>query len=93
VNNEERLGLANREDVRIIAELKGKLLATETELERTRRQRDYVLRLLRQQQTLTTLRGQNSVLAQLLSRVPRGLKDIIPMRVKQLALNIAVKIG
>lgn len=93
MNNGERLGLANREDVRIIAELKGKLLATETELERTRRQRDYVLRLLRQQQTLTTLRGQNSVLAQLLSRVPRGLKDIIPMRVKQLVLKIAVKIG
>jgi hypothetical protein len=93
VTNEERLGLANREDVRIIAELQSELLATETELERTRRQRDYVLRLLRQQQMLTTLRGQNGMLAQLLSRVPSRLKDIVPLRVKQLVLNIANKIG
>jgi hypothetical protein len=93
VTNEERLGLANREDVRIIAELQSELLATETELERTRRQRDYVLRLMRQQQMLTTLRGQNGMLAQLLSRVPSRLKDIVPLRVKQLVLNIANKIG
>jgi hypothetical protein len=93
VKDEDTLGLANREDVRIIAELQSKLLTTATELERTRKQRDYVLRLLRQQQALSTLPQQNSVLARLLSRVPRRLKDIVPLRVKLLVWHIAVKIG
>jgi hypothetical protein len=93
VKNEDTLGLASREEFHNIAELQGKLRATEGELERTKKQRDYVLRLLRQQQTLSTLRGQNSVLVQLLSRVPGSLKDIVPLRVKQLVRHIAVKIG
>jgi hypothetical protein len=56
LKNEGTLGLANREDFHNIAELQGKLRATEGELERTKKQGDYVLRLLRQQQTLSTLR-------------------------------------
>jgi hypothetical protein len=93
VKDEDTLGLANREDVRIIAELQSKLLTTATELERTRKQRDYVLRLLRQHQALSTLPRQNSALARLLSRVPRRLKDIVPLRVKLLVWHIAGKIG
>jgi hypothetical protein len=91
VKNENKL-VANYEDVRIVAEMQSKLLATETELERTRRQRDYMVRLLRQQQTLNILRWQNGT-TRMLSRVPRRLKDIVPRRVKQLVLNIAIKIG
>jgi hypothetical protein len=93
VKDESTLGLANRGDSHNVAELQAKLRATEAELERTRKQRDYVLRLLRQQQTLSTLRRQNSVLMQLLSRAPQSLKDIVPLRVKQLVWHIAAKIG
>jgi hypothetical protein len=89
----EDAALANSEDLHNIAELQGKLRATESELERARKQRDYVLRLLRQQQTLSTLRGQNSMLVQWLSRTPGSLKDIVPLRFKQLVRRIAARIG
>jgi hypothetical protein len=89
----EDASLANSEDLHNIAELQGKLRATESELERAKKQRDYVLRLLRQQQILSTLRGQNSTVVQMLSRVPGGLKDIVPLRVKQLVRRIAARIG
>lgn len=85
-----------------IAELRAKLQWTEAELERAVKQRDYVLRLLQQQQTLSTTRIQNdayaffmerdSALARLLSRVPRGVKDLFPIRFKQYVRGLVIKI-
>ena len=100
---EDGARVAHSNDILTFAELQAKLQTTEAELERTKLQRDYVLRMLRQQQTLSTMRNQNeafafyterdSRLSQLLSRVPRGAKDIFPLRVKQFVKNIVIKIG
>jgi hypothetical protein len=94
--------VADENCARTIAELKAKLQWTEAELERAVTQRDYVLRLLQQQQTLSTTRIQNdayaffmerdSALARLLSRVPRGVKDLFPIRFKQYVRGLVVKI-
>jgi hypothetical protein len=103
VKQEDGSRVTDGNDVRTIAELQAKLQTTEAELERAKTQRDYALRLLRQQQTLSTPRIQNKAyafymeqdraLAKLLSRIPRRVKDIFPLRLKQFVRNIVIKIG
>lgn len=92
------------ESARAIAELQAKLRVTEIELERAKIQRDYFLRLLQQQQALRTSIIQNyafafrmeqrkSMMERLFNRIPRDLKDLFPVRLKQVIKNIAIKIG
>src|SRR5450830_377428 len=71
-----------------IADLQAKLRAAQAEASRASMQRDYVLRLLRQQQTLSTARIQNdalaffrekdSIFAHVLAFIPRRFKDVVP---------------
>jgi hypothetical protein len=86
-----------------IADLQAKLRAAQAELSRASMQRDYVLRLLRQQQTLSTARIQNdalaffrekdSIFAHALAFIPRRFKDAIPLRTRQFLKDIIVRIG
>lgn len=103
VQQNEDSATKDGESARAIGELQAKLQATEIELERAKTQRDYVLRLLQQQQTLSTSgiqnfafafhMEQNSALAGLLGRVPRNVKDLFPARFRQFVKNIAIKVG
>jgi hypothetical protein len=90
-------------DVNTIHGLQAKLQAAQAEAARASMQRDYVLRLLRQQQTLTTARIQNdalaffreknSIFARALEFVPRRFKNVIPLRTRQFLKDIIVRIG
>lgn len=85
------------------SDLRARLRDVEEELGRTRRERDFALRLLRQQITVSSSRiqdetfafymEQNKFTVRLLRRIPRGLKDMIPLSFKQAVRNILVKIG
>lgn len=71
-------------------------------MERTKKERDYAFRLLRQQQTLSISRIQNhayahymerdSRIAAILRRVPRGVKELLPLRFKQFLRSLLIKI-
>jgi hypothetical protein len=90
-------------DADTIANLQAKLGAVQAEAARASMQRDYILRLLRQQQTLSTARAQNeafvflmeknSIFARALKFMPQNIKDIIPLRAKQFLKDIIVRIG
>jgi hypothetical protein len=86
-----------------IADLQAKLRAAQAEASRASMQRDYFLRLLRQQQTLSTARIQNdalaffrekeSIFAHALAFIPRRFKDVVPQRTRQFLKDIIVRIG
>jgi hypothetical protein len=90
-------------DVDTIVDLQAKLQAAQADATRASMQRDYVLRLLRQQQTLSTARIQNdalaffrekdSVFAHALAFIPRRFKDVIPLRTRQFLKDMIVRIG
>lgn len=83
--------------------MRARLQAAQAEAARASMQRDHTLRLLRQQQSLNARRIENekviwfmqkqSFLARLFKRVPRGLKDKIPLPVKQFLKDVIVRIG
>jgi hypothetical protein len=83
------------------SDMQARLQNVEQELARTRRERDHALRLLRQQITVSSTRIQNETFAfymeqnkftvRLLRRIPRGLKDKLPLGFKQAVRNILVK--
>jgi hypothetical protein len=90
-------------DADTIADRQSRLSDLEAELARTRMQRDYILRLLRQQQTIGTAYiqnralefrlGQQGLLARLIRRAPPSIKNMVPTSVKQALKKIIVKIA
>jgi hypothetical protein len=81
-----------------IADLQAKLRTAQEETSRALIQRDYFLRLLRQQQTLSTARTQNEVFTLLIGEnaiFARALKfkGLIPLRAKQFLKDVIVRIG
>jgi hypothetical protein len=86
-----------------VADLQAKLRTAQEETSRALIQRDYFVRLLRQQQTLSTARTQNevftsligehSIFARALKFLPRGFKELIPLRTKKFLKDVIVRIG
>ena len=101
--NEGRMQTEGSNVAPAASDLQTRLQNVEEELARTRRERDHALRLLRQQLTVSSTRLQNESFAfyleqnkltvRLLQRIPRNVKDLIPLRFKQAMRNILVKIG
>lgn len=95
--------IADHSNADTIADLQSRLRDVQAELVRTSMQRDFLLRLLRQQQTIGTSYVQNraiefylergTILARLLRGAPQKVKDIIPMPIKQTLKKIIIKIG
>lgn len=90
-------------DAGLIADPQSRLSELEAELARTVMQRDYILRLLRQQQTIGTAYiqnralefrlGQHGLLVRLIRSAPPSIKNMLPMSVKQALKKIIVKIA
>jgi hypothetical protein len=86
-----------------IADLQSKLAAARAELQRAAMERDYLYRLLRQQQTLGTASAEiraasyalekNSLVARFVRRTPKKIKQIIPFPIKQILRRIIVRIA
>jgi hypothetical protein len=95
--------IEERDSADTIADLQSRLRDVQEELVRTSMQRDYILRLLRQQQTIGTNYVQNrvvglylqrdTILARMARGAPQRIKNSIPMPIKQTLKNIIVKIG
>lgn len=87
-------------DADTIADLQAKFMVVQAEAARASMQRDYFIRLLRQQQTSGAASTQNAFLSEesrvfalTIKFMPQRLKVMIPLRAKQFLKDIIIRIG